>query len=297
MSLPRSHLVGREGWLRAAGSGSARVEPAAFTLLELLVVVAVIAVIAALLLPALSRARSRALAISCLNNSRQLAVGWTLYADEHDSRLPYNLGGTEGRRIASLRTNLNWVNNVLTWGLESDNTNTATLTEASLGGYVSRSPAVYRCPSDHVLSEAQRANGWSGRVRSYSMNAMVGDAGQLSQAGFNLNNPAYVQFFNLTTIPRPAQIFVFLDEHPDSINDGYFLNRDYYNQWIDLPASYHDGSGSLAFADGHSELHRWQDQSTKVPAHAFAVILPAPISSGEGADFQWLLGHMSVDRK
>ena len=290
-------LVARPGRLRAAGFGSARVGPAAFTLLELLVVVAVIAIIAALLLPALSKARGRALAISCLNNSRQLAVAWTLYADEHESRLPYNLGGTGVRRIASLRTNLNWVNNILTWGPESDNTNTATLTEASLGAYVSRSLAVYRCPSDHVLSEDQRSYGWSGRVRSYSMNAMVGDAGELSEPGFNVNNPAYVQFFKLTTIPHPAQIFVFLDEHPDSINDGYFLNKDTYYQWIDLPASYHNGAASLAFADGHSELHRWQSQSTKVPAQAFAAMLPAPISHGEGTDFHWLLDHMSVDRK
>jgi prepilin-type N-terminal cleavage/methylation domain-containing protein/prepilin-type processing-associated H-X9-DG protein len=296
MTKRLADLAARDARRREAGSGPAGIDRRAFTLLELLVVVAVIAIIAALLLPALSKAKDRALAISCLNNTRQLAVAWALYADDHESRLPYNLGGAGVRRIASVRTNLNWVNNVLTWGTESDNTNTATLTEASLGPYVSRAPAVYRCPSDHVLSETQRAAGWSGRVRSYSMNAMVGDAGELSQKGYNVNNPGYEQFFKLTTIPHPGQIFVFLDEHPDSINDGYFLNRDYYNQWIDLPASYHNGAAAFSFADGHSELHRWQVKSTKVPAHAFATVLPATISSGEGMDFHWILDRMSVSR-
>ena len=118
---------------RGNGFPRAGKAPAAFTLLELLLVMAVIAIMAALLFPALTKARGRAQAISCLNNARQLAVGWALYSDDHEGRLPYNLGGAGVRRIASIRTNLNWVNNVLTWGLESDNTNPATLTEASLG--------------------------------------------------------------------------------------------------------------------------------------------------------------------
>lgn len=268
----------------------------AFTLLELLVVVAVIAIMAALLFPALAKARGRALGIACLNNTRQLAVGWALYADDHGDLLPYNLGGTGARRVASVRTNLNWVNNVMTWGVDEDNTNAATVTEASLGAYVSRAPGVYRCPADHVLSDVQRAAGWSARVRSYSMNAMVGDAGELSQEGFNVNNPEYVQFFKLTTIPQPAQIFVFLDEHPDSVNDGYFLNKSSLYSWIDLPASYHNGGAAFAFADGHSELHRWKVGSTKVPPRAFVLELPAAIRGGQGADFHWVLDRMSVDR-
>ena len=295
MTCGYPHQVDRELCRNAGAAGGART---AFTLLELLVVVAVIAIMAALLFPVLSKAKGRAMGIVCLNNTRQLAVGWALYSDDHDSRLPYNLGGGGIRRIASVRTNLNWVNNVLTWSdLDSDNTNTATLTEASLGSYVSHAPGVYRCPSDHVLSEVQRAAGWSARVRSYSMNAMVGDAGELSQQGYNINNPGYVQFFKLTTIPQPSLVFVFLDEHPDSINDGYFLNKAADYRWIDLPASYHNGAAAFAFADGHSELHRWQLNSTKVPARAFATELPTVIRSGEGKDFHWILDRMSVDRE
>ena len=112
----------------------------------------------------------------------------------------------------------------MTWDLSSDNTNTATITEASLGPY-SGSTSVYRCPSDQALSTIQSAAGWDGRIRSYSMNAMVGDAGDFSTNGFNVNNPDYIQFFKITQIPQPAEIFVFLDEHPDSIDDGYFLDK------------------------------------------------------------------------
>ena len=266
-----------------------------FTLIELLVVIALIAILAALLLPALSKARERAQGIACLNNTRQLALAWMLYADDHNGHLAYNLGGDARRLTLAPRTNLNWVNGILTWELDNDNTNTATLTQAGLGSYANRNASLYRCPSDHVLSSIQRNAGWSGRVRSYSMNAMVGDAGDLTASGSNLNNPGYVQFFSLAAIPQPSEIFVFLDEHPDSINDGYFLNRaNYnYNEWIDLPASYHNGSAALAFADGHSEIHRWQSASTRKPARADVVDLPLAISQAEAQDFYWVIKRMS----
>lgn len=268
----------------------------AFTLVELLVVIGVIAILAGLLLPALAKARERATGIVCLNNTRQLNQAWLLYADDHAGRLAYNLGGDASRKPVVLRTNVNWVNNVMTWDLDADNTNSATITDAGLGQYASRSVRIYRCPSDHVLSAIQRNAGWSARLRSYSMNAMVGDAGELSTRGYNLNNPGYVQFFKLASIPQPAEIFVFLDEHPDSINDGYFLNRAYYNEWIDLPASYHDGAAAFSFADGHGSLHRWVNSSTKPPSIPDGATLPFNVTNGETADFDWILEHMSVDR-
>jgi prepilin-type N-terminal cleavage/methylation domain-containing protein/prepilin-type processing-associated H-X9-DG protein len=263
----------------------------AFTLIELLVVIAIIAILASILLPALSQAKGRAQAILCLNNTKQLTLGWQLYADDFEGRLPYNLGMAG----SSFRTPLNWVNNVMSWGLDSDNTNTATLTEASLGPFVSQATAIYRCPSDHVISAAQSAAGWDGRIRSYSMNAMVGDAGEISSSGVNTNNPDYVQFFKITQIPQPTEIFVFLDEHPDSINDGYFLERDYYPEWHDLPASYHNGATAFSFADGHSALHRWTQPGTCRPPLPDVANLPISVPSSGNQDLEWVLGHMSVD--
>jgi len=266
----------------------------AFTLIELLVVIALIAVLAAMLLPALNRARARTQGYQSVSNTRQLTLAWFLYSDDHNGRLAYNLGGAAGGKSPAMKTNLNWVNNNLTWDLDADNTNTAGLTEASLGPYANKSFQVYRCPGDRVLSQVQRDAGWSHRVRSYSMNAMIGDAGDLSQTGANQNNPKYVQFFRLTDIPRPTDIFVFAEEHPDSINDGYFLNKFYVTHWIDLPASEHDSSAPFAFADGHAQLHRWASESTQRPYQPDAVPYPFQVNANDTEDLNWVMTRTSI---
>jgi prepilin-type N-terminal cleavage/methylation domain-containing protein/prepilin-type processing-associated H-X9-DG protein len=284
--------------------------PVGFTLVELLVVIAVIAILAALVLPALSQARGRAEGISCLNNTRQLTLAWQLYADDRDGFLPYNLG-MNGSPESSMRTNLNWVNNVMTWDLSSDNTNLATITGASLGPYIGGVTRIFHCPSDRTLSDIQSAAGWSERIRSYSMNAMVGNAGAFTASGSNINNPDYKQFFKITQIHRPADIFIFLDEHPDSIEDGYFLNKDtpaanggYYasnaasDEWTDLPASYHNRSAAFSFADGHVSFHRWLNSNTIRPSAPHAANLPIQIPAtptDESADFDWVIAHMSIE--
>lgn len=280
---------------------------AAFTLVELLVVVAIIAILASLILPALSRAKARAQGDFCLNNTHQLTLAWMLYADEHNGRLAYNLG--QSSRLAALpavangaQMSQNWVNNVLNWETnDPDNTNWAAVVGSGIGPYAGAAAAVYRDPSDNVLSGAQRAAGWTGsRVRSYSMNGLIGDAGIYTQGGFNVNFPDYTQFFKATSIPQPSDIFVFLDEHPDSIDDGYFI--DSYSDsgpatWTDLPASYHNSAGSFSFADGHSELHHWQNKSTLQPSVAYGInpVLPMQIPDGT-QDFEWVLRHMSIER-
>jgi prepilin-type N-terminal cleavage/methylation domain-containing protein/prepilin-type processing-associated H-X9-DG protein len=268
---------------------------AAFTLIELLVVVAVIAILAGLLLPALASAKARGQGMACLNNARQLSLAWTMYADDFRQVLPFNYGSAEIRQKVADGVLENWNSSIMSWELDPDNTNTVRVTEGGIGPFTSRSAAVYHCPSDHAVSDIQAGAGWSARVRSYSMNAMVGDAGEFSRAGVNLNNPHYRQFFKLTHIPEPAQIFVFTEEHADSINDGYFINKFYSRTWMDLPASWHRGSANLTFADGHAEAHKWHFPSTQPPPRAGAAHLPFSVPLPERGDYDWLMARTSVD--
>jgi len=272
-----------------------RAARAGFTLVELLVVVAVIAILAGLLLPALAAAKARGRAITCLSNERQISLACLLYTGDASERLPYNLGAAEIKQTVARGEFLNWTSPVLNWELDSDNTNAVLLTEGGIGAYVSRSAAVYRCPCDSVVSDLQAKAGWTRRVRSLSMNMMIGDAGVFSRSGGNVNNPYYKQFFKTTEVPEPSRIFVFIEEHPDSINDGYFIDRPETARWMDLPASWHGGGANLSFADGHSETHRWRFASTKPAARPDAAHLPLYIPAGEQGDFDWLMDRMSTE--
>jgi prepilin-type N-terminal cleavage/methylation domain-containing protein/prepilin-type processing-associated H-X9-DG protein len=272
-------------------------EARGFTLIELLVVIAIIAILAGLILASLNKAKEKARGIACLNNGKQLQLACILYTDEANDRLPYNLGTSEIRRTVQRNQYLNWTSTVMDWEVKnSDNTNTFLLTEGGIGPYSSRAAGIYRCPSDHVVSDLQAQAGWGARVRSFSMNAMVGDAGEFSTSGANTNNPEYKQFFKVTQVPQPAQIFVFIEEHPDSIDDGYFLNKPDVREWIDLPASYHNGAVNLSFTDGHLETHKWLYSDTKRPSRPEgAQPLPSAVPPNQTTDFDWLMQRTSTE--
>lgn len=249
----------------------------AFTLIELLVVISIIAILASMLLPALSKAKANAQSKVCMNQMRQLSMAWSLYTDDHDDLLVTNHGRDETREKRA-----NWANNVLSWDASEENINTTYLTEALLGPYVSKSYKVYKCPSDRSVA----ANG--PRTRSYSMNHLVGDPGVL----LDEFNPTYQQFQKSVQITIPSAIFVFLEEHPDTINDGYFMNRFNEYKWGNLPASYHSESANMSFADGHVEAHRWRVESTLRPPVQGAV--GSNLSANPPEDWDWVVRHSST---
>lgn len=268
---------------------------AGFTLIELLVTIAILAILASLLLPTLASARMRGQAVSCLNNHRQIALACLMYVSDSQDKLPYNLGETEIKRQVVAGNFLNWNSTVMSWELDSDNTNEVLLMQGGINPYLAGAASVYRCPADRVVSDLQARAGWGHRVRSISMNAMVGDAGEFSQTGVNVNNPTYRQFFKLTQIPQPSRIFVFIEEHPDSINDGYFLNRLLTMRWVDLPASWHGGRANVTFADGHLEARRWLDTSTRPPSRPDSAHLPFAVPANEQSDYAWLKERTSLE--
>lgn len=265
-----------------------------FTLIELMVVIAIISILAGLLLPALGNSKAKGRTTTCLNNQRQLMLACLLYVDDNEDSFPYNLGDDETKRLVSQNLYFNWVNDVMTWETDSDNTNVFLINAGGLGPYCSRAVSLYKCPSDFVLSDVQKDAGWTARVRSVAMNAMVGNAGDFTAGGTNTNNPDYRQFFKTEQVPDPSRIFVLIEEHPDSIYDGYFLNKPESLEWLHLPASYHGGGANVAFADGHVETHKWLFGSTKPPSKPDGAQLPFPVPLAERADFDWLMERTSM---
>jgi prepilin-type N-terminal cleavage/methylation domain-containing protein/prepilin-type processing-associated H-X9-DG protein len=250
-----------------------------FTLIELLVVIAIIAILAALLFPTFAKSKSKAEAIACNNNIRQLSIALALYADDNDGLLVNNHG--KPQTIAERNT---WANNVEDWLNSDDNTNLDYVTDTLFSPYDNRSGSIFKCPTDRTPA----ANG--PRIRSESMNAMVGDPGVLT----NHFNPTYMQYLKIADFSDASSIFTFLDEHPDTINDGFFVNDLDSYQWGNMPGSYHNGGLSLAFADGHVETHRWEVADTVRPPVPGAVgsIIPANPTT----DFEWLKQRTSVKR-
>ena len=244
-----------------------------------------------MLLPALAKAKAKAQATMCMNNTRQLMMAWHLYSGDNDDRLVNNFGVAETQTEITAKTFQNWVNNVMDWTANQMNTNTLYLKNGILGQYSGGVVGIYKCPADHYLSKPQRAAGWSARVRSLSMNAHMGAFNRnLSDTwakGQNTFNTTYRQMLKHSDIIEPAKTFVTLDEHPDSINDGYFLlTVPSTGTWGDLPASYHNGACGFSFADGHSEVHKWIFPSTKV-AVKVSTLAAIPYSNTQRADFDW----------
>ena len=253
-----------------------------FTLIELLVVIAIIAILAAMLLPALTKAKIRAQAIACLNNGKQMTLAWKLYGDDNEDRLP--AAWTASGLSQWVSGELDWDgNNESNWNVEKD------IKKSLLWPYCGNSTGVWKCPGDRSIVKSL-VTGSRPRVRSISMNCWLNseDAAMFGPAGCKI-------FKKSNELNDPAQTFVFIDEREDSINDGEFVvsmtgfpNQSSAWKLQDYPASYHDRAGSLSFADGHSEIKKWRDDRTMPAIKVNGEVTHGTISQ-DNKDVYWLM--------
>jgi len=261
-----------------------------FTLIELLVVIAIIAILAGLLLPALGKAKAKAQGIACLGNLRQMSFAWLLYAEDHSDRIPPN-------NLNAADYDRSWVRGWMDYATSvSDNTNTVYLMRSHLWPY-HNALEIWRCPVDK--SKSRHGGRLLPRVRSISMNNWL----NADSAWQGQNEYRVFRKLSDMTQPSPTGIWVLVDEREDRINNGFFVvSMAGFNpstpsayQMVDMPASYHNGSGGVTFADGHAVIRKWLDPRTKPPVQP-GRNLPLTAGSPGNPDVLWLqersTGHL-----
>ncbi|HUA66624.1 MAG TPA: prepilin-type N-terminal cleavage/methylation domain-containing protein [Alphaproteobacteria bacterium] len=289
----------------------------AFTLVELLIVIAIIAILAAILLPVLNKAQQRAVNIGAVNNVRQLVIAWKMYSTDNNGWLPPDRNSEKYPSwCAGQMRNANAYNaepsvGVAPYSTAEDYTNTALLLDPKfsvMGSFISNWK-IFLDPGDQSTWQ-DPGKPRNGRVRSFSMSCAFDydfkDDGDFLGGG--TTSSPFRHFAKESDIIgiSPSDLWVFLDEHPDSINDGLFDFEmpsgglsGLTTHYIDMPAAYHNGACAFAFADCHAELHAWRDPGVFPLVDWNVEQTSAPIAAmssniSGNPDFLWLVAHTSV---
>ncbi len=258
----------------------------AFTRSDALALLATAGLLAGLLLTTAAGTRSAHEAMVCRSNLKLLGQAWQAYALDHSDRV---IGSPDpslaGAGSQSYEQQI-WATGRLTWGVEPDNTNRAHLQIPAFVPYVVQEARVFHCPADRFVTAQQSQRGWVARARSYSMNFQFGPtSSELTPLR---------RFLRLPDVPDPSRIFVFLEEHPDSVGDPIFITAFGGSAWVDMPASHHERAAQFLFADTHVEQHSWRSSRTVLPVR-FNLFNPPAVSASD-PDFRWVQERTSIPR-
>jgi prepilin-type N-terminal cleavage/methylation domain-containing protein/prepilin-type processing-associated H-X9-DG protein len=273
-----------------------------FTLIELLVVIAIIAILAGMLLPALSKAKAKGQGIGCMNNNKQLMLAWRMYVEDNRDTLPFAyVDDTPSLKNYPAA----WVHGILDY-TPANTANwdvTNTIAKGAIWPYTGNSAAIYKCPAD-VIQIKPSSGPYKGqsiaRARSMSMDSWLAmNEGDWSRTWFG--DQTFRAYFKMSDMiePGPSMTWVLVDEHPDSINDGFFCvdMRGYPDpkqaKLPDFPASYHNGACGFSFADGHAEIKKWRDSRTMPPVKKVTV---TTVNQANNQDVVWFWQHTTTKR-